>query len=95
MKRIRLAGYQRNCIAASQQWKCNDCQKYLPPSFQIDHIVPLHQKGGNEVTNLQALCGTCHNQKTAREQSYRSPLYWDKWEKRTRKSRYFNVHHNF
>lgn len=89
MKRVRLGTFHRNTIAANQRWKCNDCKTYLPPAFQIDHIIPLHQKGNNKLSNLQALCGTCHNQKTAFEQSLGSAAYWDRWETQTRKSRYF------
>lgn len=54
-------------VAARQGWCCNVCQELLPSSFQLDHVVPLSCAGSNHVSNAQALCGTCHADKTQRE----------------------------
>ena len=35
--------------------------------LETDHIKPLHRGGTNEWTNLQSLCVSCHQAKTARE----------------------------
>lgn len=41
------------------------------PSTEVDHIKPLRQGGTHEPANLQALCGSCHRTKTARQASPR------------------------
>lgn len=82
--------YQRNTIAYSQEWKCTMCKTLLPASFQIDHIIPLRDKGTNSYDNLQALCGTCHSQKSAFENSSAAFLaYLQKREDATGKSKYW------
>ena len=35
--------------------------------WELDHIVPLIDGGGHELTNLQTLCTPCHKRKTAVE----------------------------
>ena len=47
-----------------QKWTCAACDCLLPPSYEVDHIVPLALGGGHGLTNLQALCKPCHAQKT-------------------------------
>jgi 5-methylcytosine-specific restriction endonuclease McrA len=37
----------------------------------VDHKIPLKQKGRDDETNYQSLCGTCHNYKTAHDGSRR------------------------
>lgn len=54
----------KRIIGASQKWECNVCSCLLPASFQIDHIKPLHEGGCNSRDNLQALCPTCHSEKS-------------------------------
>ena len=39
----------------------------LYDTFEIDHKIRLEHGGGNDVTNLVALCRECHGQKTAME----------------------------
>lgn len=34
---------------------------------EVDHIKPLHKGGGNELDNLQAICVSCHIDKTAQD----------------------------
>ena len=51
------------------------CKCLLPASFEIDHIRPLHWGGVNARTNLQALCGTCHNEKTFKERQ--QDTHWE------------------
>lgn len=65
VKRGRTARTDREIIAWSQKWKCNVCKKRLPPRFDVDHIQPLSQKGPDIRQNMQAICGTCHQRKTA------------------------------
>jgi 5-methylcytosine-specific restriction endonuclease McrA len=64
-KRIHFSPALKRIIGASQHWRCNGpCGQLLPASFQIDHILPLHQGGDNTRENLQALCATCHAEKS-------------------------------
>jgi 5-methylcytosine-specific restriction enzyme A len=39
---------------------------------QVDQVVPLEQAGSNEDCNLQLLCATCHDVKTAHEAQSRA-----------------------
>ena len=50
--------------AALQGWICKRCRKKLPVRYHVDHIKPLSRGGSNKDSNLQALCGTCHDNKT-------------------------------
>ena len=48
------------------------CQQHLKlgvvmPGNHVDHIKPKAQGGDNSDANLQTLCTTCHQQKTATE----------------------------
>ena len=62
----KLKPEQRLYIAARQSWKCLECDRILTSSFHIDHIKPRAEGGGNERSNLRALCATCHGQVTAK-----------------------------
>jgi 5-methylcytosine-specific restriction endonuclease McrA len=50
-----------------QDWKCGQCKNKLTHTFEVDHRVRLEHGGGNDVSNLVALCRECHGQKTAAE----------------------------
>lgn len=64
---------EQKTVAARQKWTCACCTSLLSASFQLDHIVPLWDGGeDNFETNAQALCGTCHADKTQREQMERT-----------------------
>lgn len=39
----------------------------LPPSLQIDHIIPYSISQNNDEDNLQALCPNCHSLKSQKE----------------------------
>lgn len=49
---------------------CRVCHER--PATEVDHITPMH-RGGERLNpaNLQAICGRCHDDKTARENSER------------------------
>lgn len=53
----------RKMVLAAQPL-CVRCDR---PAKHVDHIVPRSQGGDDSMANLQALCATCHNRKTARE----------------------------
>ena len=57
----------RLTVASSQKWQCKRCDEPLSSRFELDHVVPLHRYGTNELSNLEALCADCHNKKTAQE----------------------------
>ena len=52
-------------------------RKYLPRGrspVEVDHVVPQAQGGDDEPSNLQALCGWCHDDKTTAErEDWQSP----------------------
>ena len=62
-----VSGMKKKYIASIQNWKCGQCQKQLDYTYEIDHKIRLEHGGGNDVTNLVALCRECHGEKTAME----------------------------
>lgn len=58
---------KKKYVASNQNWHCGHCGTTLNHTFEVDHIVSLHNGGSNEVDNLVALCPTCHREKTAKE----------------------------
>ena len=63
-------------VAACQKWQCAgsscplpDEHGNLPAEFEIDHING--DRGNSLITNLQALCGICHNKKSSHERQLR------------------------
>lgn len=56
---------KKKYVASCQDWKCKDCNTKLQAWFEVDHIIPLHSGGTNNVDNLVALCRNCHGKKTA------------------------------
>lgn len=45
---------------------CEECQKQgrLTVAEEVHHILPLSKGGGNETSNLMALCKSCHSRIT-------------------------------
>ena len=64
-KRKRLAKAQKTLILKSQNFKCAKCgcdiSKITP---HYDHRIPIAMGGSDTITNIQALCGTCHTEKS-------------------------------
>ena len=58
---------KKKYVASMQDWKCGQCNKKLSHTFEVDHKIRLEYGGGNDVTNLVALCRECHGEKTAME----------------------------
>jgi 5-methylcytosine-specific restriction enzyme A len=46
------------------------CRICLAPATDVDHILPRKRGGLDSFENLQALCHSCHSQKTAREHAW-------------------------
>lgn len=61
-------GHRWRLLSKSVLAECPVCQKCNDAlSTDCDHILPKSQGGTDDRSNLQALCGTCHKQKTAAE----------------------------
>ena len=43
--------------------------------LDVDHIVPQSRGGGNEASNLQILCKTCHRRKDYHLSPHQRPVY--------------------
>lgn len=64
-KRKRLSKAEKTMILKSQNFKCAMCKRdisKITPHF--DHRIPLAIGGSDTITNIQALCGTCHTEKS-------------------------------
>ncbi len=49
---------------------CQECERLgrVTPATVVDHIKPINEGGDRlDQRNLQSLCETCHNRKSARE----------------------------
>lgn len=66
MKR-KLSTVTKKEIAYIQKYYCGKCNLLLPPSYEVDHIVPFSITADDSKDNLVALCPTCHSLKTQRE----------------------------
>lgn len=58
---------KKRFVAARQNWLCEKCGNMLQATYEIDHIVRLDRGGSNDVSNLSALCVSCHKNKTLQE----------------------------
>lgn len=48
--------------------QCYHCDKSLTPMHTVDHIIAIEDGGSRtDQTNLQSMCLSCHNSKSARE----------------------------
>lgn len=65
--RVRFTKDQREYIKTRQDGLCNECCDELDDKYHIDHITPLSAGGTNDENNLQALCVSCHIEKTRME----------------------------
>ena len=55
-------------IAAKQKFKCAICiNLFGEAGWEIDHILALCNGGADDVHNLQALCHTCHANKSRQD----------------------------
>lgn len=65
--RRRYTPRERAKVAYRQAYKCAACSALLCPEWHLDHIVPLSDGGSNDGDNVQALCVSCHTDKSAAE----------------------------
>jgi len=74
-KRRRVLSHQYDKILQNQMYKCAECPTKLtdhPKNYHIDHIKPLADGGKDVLSNMQALCGTCHTKKSHLESGKRA-----------------------
>ena len=62
----------RKLRAIKLHWQplCEECLEHdwHTPAQMVDHIVPINRGGAAlDLQNLQSLCNSCHNRKSARE----------------------------
>ena len=59
---------------------CARCRKLVayPHGFELDHIKALHKDGStNDDENMQVLCPSCHQVKTAQDCGYKERAKFD------------------
>lgn len=63
-------------IAYRQRYACQLCGLFpIPPTFEVDHIVELQDGGRDVAENLQALCVSCHRNKTRLNRLSKNPMF--------------------
>lgn len=66
--RRKWATHVTELLWTRQRGRCNMCREELVRNdVEKDHVVPLCCGGDDAVSNLQILCGSCHNIKTAED----------------------------
>jgi len=69
-KRIRLTKADKDKIVKRQKYKCAKCKRDLTRTVvHYDHKKSLALGGSNTLRNYQALCPTCHAEKTREDRS--------------------------
>lgn len=64
--RVPIPNTLKQSVLKRQNYKCKKCSVFLDV-YDIDHIVPYRVDPVHRLSNLQALCPTCHARKTRRE----------------------------
>lgn len=59
----------RDRVMKRDQYLCRSCRKkgLVEIATEVDHITPKANGGTDDLSNLQALCSSCHKEKTARD----------------------------
>ncbi len=71
----RLNQTHRIHIMYSQKYLCASCREQLKPDCELDHIISLEEGGKDAVENLQALCVSCHSEKTYDLRIQKHPMF--------------------
>lgn len=73
MERGRAWMAKRQRVALAHSYQCAGCGlTWRSHIDHIDHRIPREQGGSNDESNLQPLCRSCHDAKTAAEAKARS-----------------------
>jgi len=67
--RTSIPTHYKQSVLRRQKHKCNACSVFLDV-YDIDHVVPYRICQEHRLSNLQALCPTCHARKTRTEAKY-------------------------
>lgn len=67
MPRRAVTTLTKRRVAAAAKWRCDACGVLVDEHYEIDHRVPLHLGGSNNLANLALLCSWCHKDKTRTE----------------------------
>lgn len=62
-ERVPTANIKRESVLHKSGYVCVNCG--WDEDLQVDHIQPRSRGGGDEIENLQALCGPCNRSKRA------------------------------
>lgn len=82
LKRVPVPSWCRRAVFFRERGRCAACQADLSHIIslqaepELDHIVPLHEGGINDVSNLQLLCQKCNRMKGPR--AFTSIVY-ERW----------------
>ena len=73
----RLTGsalQDRNARILGAEPLCRPChsEERLTAAIEVDHVIPLHEGGADDDSNLQPICLRCHHAKSAREAARRA-----------------------
>ena len=61
----------KDALYGRQQGECNGCTRHFEyQNMVVDHIDPRSRGGGDQLENLQLLCGHCNSVKGDRSQAY-------------------------
>lgn len=66
MMRTSIPNHYKQTVLRRQNHKCNICSVFLDV-YDIDHTIPYCVHPVHKLSNLQALCPTCHARKTRKE----------------------------
>lgn len=73
----------RKAILTRDKHLCQGCKRSgrIASGNHVDHIVPKAKGGTDDDCNLQTLCLTCHDAKTAADKGHRvkKPIALDGW----------------
>lgn len=71
VKTIPRYGTHKHDLYGQQEGYCNGCKEHFPfRNMTIDHKIPQSQRGGDDIGNLQLLCGACNSLKGDRDMPY-------------------------
>jgi 5-methylcytosine-specific restriction endonuclease McrA len=82
LRRAHLPEWVRRAVYFRDRGRCVACNADLTGLVSLqnddhfDHIIPLHQHGLNDVTNIQLLCASCNLKK-----GHRNADTWNRYER--------------